>query len=198
MKKISYLILLAFVLVFYSMTLAFAASAYDISVSLPDGSQYKVGSTVNITGIVTKNGDIFQGSNVSMRVDSKSSASRMYSDMLKSDEKGVYTFSVKIDNEYTPGSYVVTVNASGVSKTIEFSIAGETPTYIYGDVSGDGNVNALDFALMKKYVLGISTDFPGPNWKITGDLNADGAINALDFAILKKYLLGVIEKLPVK
>lgn len=197
MKKISISILLALVLVFASITFAFAAASYDISVSLPESNQYKVGSTINITGTVTKNGDIFPGSNVSMRIDAKSGASRMYSDVLKTDEKGVYTFSAKIDNEYVPGSYVVSVNAAGIIKTIDFSVAGANDI-VYGDVSGDGTVDSIDFALMKKYVLGASTDLPGANWKITGDLNVDGEINALDLVILKQYLIGVVKTLPVK
>lgn len=68
--------------------------------------------------------------------------------------------------------------------------------YIYGDVTGDGAVDATDYAAMKKYLLGDVSAMQNKDWKITGDLNQDGTIDALDFAIFKKYLLGTILELP--
>lgn len=70
-------------------------------------------------------------------------------------------------------------------------------TYIYGDVNGDGEVDAIDFAVMKKYLLGDVSAMQSQYWEITGDLNQDGTIDAIDIANMKKYLLGVIDKLPV-
>jgi hypothetical protein len=65
----------------------------------------------------------------------------------------------------------------------------ETPV-IVGDLNGDTSVDATDYALMKKYLLGSITDFPVENDIEAGDLNKDGAIDALDFAAFKKILLG--------
>lgn len=59
-----------------------------------------------------------------------------------------------------------------------------------GDLNGDGSVDALDYALMKSYLLGSITDFPVENDIEAGDLNLDKVIDALDFAILKQYMLG--------
>ena len=70
--------------------------------------------------------------------------------------------------------------------------------YVYGDADGDGNVNAIDLAKMKKYLLGDKEAVTSKDWNITGDLNVDGDINALDFGILKQYVLGKIDKLPVQ
>ncbi len=67
---------------------------------------------------------------------------------------------------------------------------------IAGDVNGDNSVDATDYALMKKYLLGTITDFPVQNDLAAGDLNGDSVIDALDFAVFKKYLLGDIVKLP--
>ena len=69
--------------------------------------------------------------------------------------------------------------------------------YVYGDVNGDGEVDAIDFAVMKKYLLGDVSAMQSKDWEITGDLNQDGTIDAIDAANMKKFLLGLIEKLPV-
>lgn len=55
-----------------------------------------------------------------------------------------------------------------------------------GDLNGDGSVDALDYALMKKYILYPTGDVDLNVW----DMNKDGEINALDLALLKKTLLG--------
>ena len=71
------------------------------------------------------------------------------------------------------------------------------PTSILkGDLNGDKSVDATDYALMKKYLLGLIKEFPVQDSIAAGDLNSDGVINALDFAVFKKYLLGSISKLP--
>jgi Beta-galactosidase/beta-glucuronidase len=70
-----------------------------------------------------------------------------------------------------------------------------TPILV-GDLNGDVGVDATDYALMKKYLLGAITDFPVENDLEAGDLNKDGVIDALDFAVFKKFLLGTITKLP--
>ncbi len=70
--------------------------------------------------------------------------------------------------------------------------------YVYGDVTGDGEVDATDYAAIKKYLLGYENAMQNKDWNITGDLNQDGAVDAIDVANLKKFLLGIIEKLPVE
>ncbi len=69
-------------------------------------------------------------------------------------------------------------------------------TVIVGDLNGDSGVDATDYALMKKYLLGLITDLPVENGLAAADLNSDGVINAIDLSLFKKYLLGIIEKLP--
>lgn len=55
-----------------------------------------------------------------------------------------------------------------------------------GDVNEDGNVDAIDFALLKKYLLDSSISIN----KVNADINSDGDINAIDFAKLKMMILG--------
>jgi hypothetical protein len=54
------------------------------------------------------------------------------------------------------------------------------------DLNGDKNVDALDLACLKKYLL--TQNSSGINLS-AADMNKDGAVNALDYALLKKYLL---------
>ncbi len=69
-------------------------------------------------------------------------------------------------------------------------------TTLVGDLNGDTNIDATDYALMKMYLLGSINDFPVQDDLAAGDLNLDGVIDALDSAVFKRYLLGDIPKLP--
>lgn len=61
-----------------------------------------------------------------------------------------------------------------------------------GDLNSDGQIDAMDFQLMKKYLLGQGTI---ENTKIA-DLDASGTIDVLDLLLLKQYLLGTITSFP--
>ncbi len=68
----------------------------------------------------------------------------------------------------------------------------------YGDVNGDDAVDALDFSLIKQYLMKQISTFPGKDGMKLADVNLDNAVDALDFAIIKQYLLHTITKLPVQ
>ncbi len=69
---------------------------------------------------------------------------------------------------------------------------GNTTQTLTGDLNGDASVDATDYALLKKYLLGQINDFPVEDDINAGDMNKDGVIDALDFAVFKKILLGTI------
>ncbi|HEX3029225.1 MAG TPA: carbohydrate-binding protein, partial [Clostridia bacterium] len=71
-----------------------------------------------------------------------------------------------------------------------------TANVVVGDLNGDTYVDAVDYALLKMYLLGSVKDFPVENDLVAADLNADKAIDALDFAVFKQYLLGTVKELP--
>jgi len=76
-----------------------------------------------------------------------------------------------------------------------------TPTpndYIFGDVNGDKEVNSIDFAIMKQFLLGMIKEFPYEHGAKAGDLNGDGNINSIDYALLKQYILGIIKEFPIE
>jgi hypothetical protein len=65
-----------------------------------------------------------------------------------------------------------------------------TDSGINGDVNSDGEVNAVDLLLAKKYVLQMveKTDIAFDN----ADVNGDGDVNSVDVLNLKKYLLQML------
>jgi beta-galactosidase len=63
-----------------------------------------------------------------------------------------------------------------------------------GDLNSDDQIDAIDFQLMKKHLLGLGTI---ENTKLA-DLDANGAIDALDFVYMKEYLLGIRAKFPAQ
>ncbi|AEV67950.1 expansin EXLX1 family cellulose-binding protein [Acetivibrio clariflavus] len=65
-----------------------------------------------------------------------------------------------------------------------------------GDVNGDNNVDSIDFALMKSFILKIINTLPAEDSLLAGDLDGDGSINSIDCALMKQYLLGMIKVFP--
>ncbi|EPR09370.1 pectinesterase family protein [Ruminiclostridium papyrosolvens] len=86
-------------------------------------------------------------------------------------------------------NFLVTLGTNGASSsTVNYAVIvkSQTSDVLSGDVNEDGTVSALDFALLRKYILtGISD---GINLT-AADVNTDGSVNALDYALLKSYLL---------
>lgn len=59
-----------------------------------------------------------------------------------------------------------------------------------GDIIIDGNINSLDFATLRMYILGMQT--LSKDQLNNADVNNDKEVNSIDFALLRKYLLGLI------
>lgn len=62
--------------------------------------------------------------------------------------------------------------------------------YKPGDVNGDGHIDARDYAMLKRYLLGT--------YELTAaelaraDANGDGVVNAADYATIKRKVLGTL------
>ena len=62
-----------------------------------------------------------------------------------------------------------------------------------GDLNSDGKIDVMDYALLKKYLLGQGTI----DTKLA-DLDGNGTVDVIDFVTMKKYLLGMITKFPAQ
>ena len=65
-----------------------------------------------------------------------------------------------------------------------------------GDVNADGEINALDLAILKKFLLTQETALI-KDLRLA-DVNGDKAVNAIDYALIKMYLLKSITIFPVE
>ncbi|HOQ01420.1 MAG TPA: glycosyl hydrolase [Acetivibrio clariflavus] len=106
--------------------------------------------------------------------------------------------------EMYTSDYCITLDELPNLKTypIEGFTPSPTPTpdkedVIYGDLNGDKNIDSIDYAYLKMYLLGMTKEFPADNGMKAADLNGDGSINSIDYAYLKSYLLGIIKVFPV-
>lgn len=86
------------------------------------------------------------------------------------------------NGEIGTGSKVTLKNSAGtVLKSYE--------VVVYGDITGDGIINALDLLRVKKHILGV-IKLEGSAFK-AGDIATDGDVNALDLLRIQKDILGV-------
>lgn len=60
---------------------------------------------------------------------------------------------------------------------------------IYGDTSGDGQINSLDLLRIQKHILGIST--LNSAYGLAADTSKDGNTNSLDLLQVQKHILGI-------
>jgi endo-1,4-beta-xylanase len=60
-------------------------------------------------------------------------------------------------------------------------------TYSVGDINKDGEVNASDLVLLKKYLLGITDTIDSE----LADMNSNGEVDVVDLLLLKKVILGI-------
>ncbi len=83
-----------------------------------------------------------------------------------------------------------TQDNSGGARINELELWGKTGdapiiTDKKGDINKDGQIDAIDLLLLKKYLLGLE---PIENTQLA-DMDENGEVNAIDFSLLKKYLL---------
>jgi len=63
---------------------------------------------------------------------------------------------------------------------------------VLGDINFDGDINSIDYALLKAHLLGINK-LSGDALK-AADLDKNGDINSIDYAKMKQYLLGMTKE----
>jgi hypothetical protein len=98
--------------------------------------------------------------------------------------------------EATTTTTVTTTQAPVTSATTTTTANTDTDTVErkWGDVNVDGQVNAVDLVLLKKYLLTMVSDSDIPEGGLlNADVKNDDNINSVDLLLLKKYLLTMIE-----
>lgn len=86
------------------------------------------------------------------------------------------------------GNIVDDTLKTGYKVTISGNTVETLEIVIYGDASGDGEINALDLLKVQKDILGTSK-LSGA-YKKAADASKDGSINALDLLKIQKNILG--------
>lgn len=90
------------------------------------------------------------------------------------------------DAEWTTNENTIYGNAAMIFLTSAI-MSQTTPDLVTGDVNADNKFNILDIALLKKWLLDISSTELA-NWK-SGDLNHDDTLNILDLSIIKQKFI---------
>ena len=72
----------------------------------------------------------------------------------------------------------------------------QSQTIVYGDVNGDGKINAMDATITARHAVGSIT--LSDDALVSADVNGDGKINAFDATFIARYAIGTIEKFPIE
>lgn len=79
-----------------------------------------------------------------------------------------------------------------VIKDADGKVYKEFNVVIYGDITGDGKIEAIDYVYIKRHLWGIS-ELTGIN-KTAADLSpSKGSVDALDFVYMKRHLWGIAD-----
>lgn len=105
---------------------------------------------------------------------------------------------IDVKNRTIEVGFYSEANANNWINFDDVSLTKSTNPVKLGDVNGDDAVDALDFAMMKSYLIGIIRDFPVENGIEAADVNVDNRFDALDLAAMKQYLLGIIKQFPAQ
>ena len=62
------------------------------------------------------------------------------------------------------------------------------PTYSIGDVNDDGEIDAADYILIKRHIIGNKL-LTGDQLK-AADINDDGEVDAADYILVKRHIIG--------
>ncbi|MBT3169773.1 MAG: hypothetical protein HN952_06115 [Candidatus Cloacimonetes bacterium] len=91
---------------------------------------------------------------------------------------------------------IVILNNLGNSVIIPITLSIDNEQIIYGDVDGNGIVQAMDTSLTLQNVVNL-IEFE--EWQIiAGDVDLNGEIQAMDASYILQYVVGIIDELPIE
>lgn len=78
-----------------------------------------------------------------------------------------------------------------IRDTLKFGVEPVEINFIKGDLNGNGKVDSTDYAIMKRYLLGIISE-DSEAFLRAADLNGDEKVNSTDYTLMKRYILRLI------
>ena len=91
-------------------------------------------------------------------------------------------------NGTQPGDISIYFYGEGTETIGDRTTFVETIDYVLGDISGNGEIDAADYLMAKRNVLG-TLDFTDDQFK-RGDVNRNEEIEILDYTMIKQHVLG--------
>ncbi len=88
-----------------------------------------------------------------------------------------------------------TAETTATTVTAEGNVPSGITATLYGDVDGDGEVNAIDAVLLQKCINGMV--FLSHEQMVNADCVADGVLDEADVAVILQHLIGRYEALPI-
>ncbi len=144
-------------------------SISSISVySLPDKTEYDVGETADMTGLILK---------------------VVYSD---GSEKYVTSgYEIKGFNTVSAGEKTVTVMYKDKSATFSVTVTNKSGAVEYkqGDINSDGSISNFDYIIVRGYILGLTV--LSDNQLYFADVNNDGVVTSFDYLLIRAHILGL-------
>lgn len=126
----------------------------------------------------------------------KGAAPTKHSDLApvgQTDANGIFELDT---SEMEPGTYYITTNTWDPAVAILYLSEAEKPAVIYGDLTGDGEVDVFDAA--KAYSIANGKSSASDAQKTALDVNGDGEIDVFDAAIIYSYANGKRNNFPVE
>lgn len=117
----------------------------------------------------------------------------LYINQTTADENGTVTF----DNVYPSSLVDSTVYLSGTELDGLTKMGEIDLKVMLGDISNDGNCDAVDATFILQNVVGGSGSFTDQQ-KMAADVNGDGYVDAVDATLILQKIVGLISKFPIE
>lgn len=148
---------------------------YQIKISSePTKTEYVAGEDLDLSGLL-----------VYAHYTNGSYVKEKYYDVDPSDYPDVFTIDASEFNSKKAGTYTITVHYG--DQEAAFDVTVTEPSYVLGDVDGDGKVSVKDAVKLRKYLVGLveKDDLLAE----CGDVIQDGKLNIFDAARLMQMLI---------
>ena len=118
---------------------------------------------------------------ITVTIDSKKDMPKL---LIEPGKSYHYTFTVTIDGKEYKMMSVFTTNAKPVDPGPGDNNGKDNPSVLYGDITGDGEIDILDVITLRRYLAKWNVKIVDAN----ADVNKDGEIDILDVIKLRRYL----------